>query len=89
MTHDAAIQQESVAKARRNPDCMAGRDVRHQNEAQTCEKTRFPKADTEDLNPSLIGGKGSAETTTQNREKRSCPGGGKHKLNVATLVGEQ
>ena len=32
-TEDAAMKQERVAKARRKPDCMAGRDFRDQNEA--------------------------------------------------------
>ena len=71
---DAAIQQESVAKARRNPDCMAGRDFRDQNEAKKCEKTRFRKAVGEVLNPSQIGGKAYAEATIQSRSKHSCPG---------------
>ena len=56
-THDAAIKQASLAKAKRNPDCMGGRDVRDQNESKKCEKTRFRKAVGEVLTPSLIGGK--------------------------------
>ena len=31
---DAAMKQESVVKARRKPDCMAGHDFRDQNEAK-------------------------------------------------------
>ena len=69
-----------MAKARRNPDCIGGRDFRNQNGAKKGEKTRVGEDKREGLNPSLIGGKGSAETTTQNREKRSCPGGVEHKL---------
>ena len=33
-TEDAAMKQERVAKARRKPDCMAGRDFREQNDAK-------------------------------------------------------
>ena len=59
------MKQERVAKARRKPDCMAGRDFRDQNEAKKCEKTGFRKADREVVNSSLVGGKAYAEAASR------------------------
>ena len=51
------MQQESVPKARRNPDCIRGRDFRDQDAAKKGEKTKLPETEREGLNASLVWGK--------------------------------
>ena len=69
------MQQESVPKATRNPDCIGGRDFRDQNDAKQSQKTRLPEAEREGLNASLARGKtGKGENTADDAacSKKAC-----------------
>ena len=50
-------EAERVAKARQNPDCMAGCDFRGQNDAQKTEKTSLAENEKEGVNASIVLGK--------------------------------
>ena len=65
---ESSTEVERVPKARQDPDRMAGRDFRGQNDAKEARKARLPEAKREGLNARSVSGKTRRASKSQRQK---------------------